>query len=311
MDIPAFIHENTALAGMTTFGIGGPARGLAEPAVPEELIETLVFARERRLPVRVLGVGSNLLVADAGIEALVVRLARSGHFARLERLGEGDFIWRVGAALPLQKLVAATAGEGAAGLESLAGIPGTVGGAVTMNAGASEGGIGRFVVEAEVYDSQGVFHRIPADDLGFRYRGSDIGDRVAVAFIFRFSERDDPESLRLRARECRERKRTSQPLTVASAGCVFKNPRGDFAGALLEGAGCKGMTEGGAAVSALHANFIVNVGGARARDVALLAVRMRDAVHRKAGIRLEPEIRLWGEEPIFSAFSGGAEHVDT
>lgn len=301
MTPPSRVRERVPLAGLTTFGIGGPARYLAEPRTRGELASCLAFAHRSGLPVLVLGGGSNLLVADAGVEALVLRLSAEGEFGMLEQRADDPLSWRVGAAAPLPALVAATAERGVAGLESLAGIPGTAGGAAAMNCGGGEGGFGTWIEEAEVYDSAGTPHILRPPELRFFYRGSTLGGSLAAVFAMRFPGREDAAALLARLREHRERKRETQPLSLPSAGCVFKNPPGHSAGLLLDRAGCKDMREGDAGVSSRHANFIVNLGKAGSRDVAALAGRMRKAVAESAGIVLEPEIILWGDEPAFAA----------
>lgn len=307
---PSWIEENVPLAPMTTFGIGGPARWFAAPADMGQLRESLAFAGDAGLPVLVFGGGSNLLVADAGVRAVVIRLA-DGVFSRIERVDGDELTWRVGAAAPLPQLVAATIDAGVAGLETMAGIPGRVGGAVAMNAGGVECGIGEYVSEADICDADGAVRSLSGMELGFAYRRSDIQGRLAVSFVMNFSVMGDPESLRDRFRELRERKRATQPLGGSSAGCVFKNPQGDSAGALLDLAGCKGMREGGAEVSTLHANFILNLGGAESGDVARLACRMRNMVWEKHGVDLRPELVLWGDDPAFGGYGIDLENPFT
>ncbi len=305
--VPEFIAENVPLAAMTSFGIGGPARWLARPGNGDELRETADFAERRGAPLLVLGGGSNLLVADAGVEAVVVRLG--GEYAAIEVARDDDLVWRAGAAASLAGLVSATAEAGVSGLETLAGIPGRVGGAVAMNAGAWGGSIGEWVEEARVFDAASGFRAVSGRELGFSYRRSGLGRCVGLGFTFVFSGKDAPAAILGRMRECRERKKASQPLGKPSAGCVFKNPPGDSAGSLLDLAGCKGMREGAAEVSRLHANFIINQGGAGSGDVARLAARMRDAVWREFAIELEPELIVWGRDGSFAAlgdrFTGG------
>lgn len=303
---PAFMTENVPLAAMTSFGIGGPARWLASPANRRELAGAAQFAARSGLPVLFLGGGSNLLAADAGVEAVVVRLNSDGDFGRIDIDPDDELTWRVGAAVPLASLVSATAREGVPGLEMMAGIPGRVGGAVAMNAGAWSGSIGDLVAEAEVFDPRdGSFRTMSARELDFSYRHSGLVGVMGLRFVFSFFGKAPEETVSGRVREYRERKKASQPLGKPSAGCVFKNPPGDSAGSLLDQAGCKDMREGGAAVSALHANFIVNQEGAGSGDVARLAARMRDAVWRKFAIELEPELVMWGEDPGFGALRAG------
>ncbi len=298
MKLPEYIAGNVPLAPLTAFRAGGAARYLARPAREEDVAATLAFARARSLPVLVLGGGSNLLVADGGVEAVVVALSDAGEFGRIDRSGDGD--WRVGAAVSLPALVAATVREGRAGLAPLAGIPGRVGGAVAMNAGGGAGGasMGDVVREAAAYAPDGG-RRVFAPAFG--YRRSDLGGMIALSFTLRFPGADAPERLAEAARGFRERKAAAQPLGAPSAGCVFKNPDGDSAGRLLDAAGCKGLTEGGARVSERHANFIVSDGTASAGDIARLAARMRERVRDRFGVALEREIVLWGDGDGFDA----------
>ncbi len=301
MATPRYIRENVRLAPFTSFGIGGPARWFAEPATGEEVREVFALSREWGVQPYILGGGSNLLVADEGVDGMVVRLAPGGEFGRVA--GREDRLsWSVGSAAPLAAFVRETVGAGVRGIETLAGIPGTVGGAVTMNSGAAAGGIGRYVTAAEVVRFDGSTETLGRDVLRFDYRTSAIADMLALRFDFSFTDRDDPFTLRDSVRRHQERKRASQPLTIPSAGCVFKNPAGDSAGSLLDEAGCKGMREGDAVVSRVHANFVVNQSNATAADVFRLVVRMRETVWRRTGIVLEPEIRLWGFREDFTDF---------
>jgi UDP-N-acetylmuramate dehydrogenase len=304
--VPEFMAKDAPLASMTTFGIGGPADWLARPSTRDELSLAADMAAKQGLPLLVLGGGSNLLIADAGVRAVVAHLDGAGDFARIEQDRDDELLWRVGAAAPLSAFVAAMIEKGVSGLEALSGIPGRVGGAVAMNAGAWNSSVGEYVVEAEAFDpSRGAYRVVAGRDLGFSYRRSSLGGMIAVRFVFRFAEKAGSETVAARARECRDRKKAAQPIGKPSAGCVFKNPPGDSAGSLLERAGCKEMREGAALVSAVHANFIINQGGAGSADVARLAARMRAAVRERHGIDLEPELVLWGDEPEFDALKRG------
>lgn len=294
---PEWIADNVALAPYTTMRVGGPARWFAQPGTVEEVAATLNFAAKRSVPVLLLGGGSNLVVADAGVEAVVMRLRRDCEFGFVRQ--EADpLVWTVGAAAPLPGLVTALQERGVAGLEHLAGIPGSAGGAAAMNAGSAEQGFGEVVMQARVMDSSGKEHIWTAKELAFGYRHSALsgGGVIALGFSLLLSGLEEPEELGRRARERRDAKTATQPLAFASAGCIFRNPHDTSAGRLLDEAGCKGMVEGGAEVSGLHANFIINAAGATARDVAVLAARMRDAVRQRCGVVLEPEITWWGEE---------------
>ena len=286
---------------MTTFGAGGAASFFARPGDRAQLAETLGLANEMKIPVLVLGGGSNLLIADAGVEAMVIKLSGAGEFGEIQVEDAATGRWRVGAAAGLQNLVMTAARAGRTGMECMAGIPGLVGGAAAMNAGGADGGIGEYIKSADLFEFSGGQHLLVPPELAFSYRNSTVRGRLAVAFDMVFPDADEPETLLARVREYRERKAATQPLGLRSAGCVFKNPAGASAGALLDAAGCKGMGEGNARVSERHANFIVAVGPVCARDIATLAVRMRETVWENAGVRLEPEIALWGNEPLFAA----------
>lgn len=299
MNRPECIEEGRVLAGLTTFGIGGAARYFSEPSTIAEVVETYAFAREAGVPVAVLGGGSNVLVADAGVEAVVMRLGAEG-FSEVTPDESEPLVWRVGAAAGLQGVLEKAAEAGLRGLEALAGIPGRIGGAAVMNAGGSQAGIGNCIEAAEGVDDSGGTFRLCGEALGFRYRGSGLAGLGVLGLSIRFAGRDEPEAIRARMAKCRKMKTANQPVGAASAGCVFANPSGDSAGRLLDRAGCKGMREGGAVVSDVHANFIVNAGGASSGDVARLAQRMRERVLAGTGIVLECEIRLWGKEPAFA-----------
>ncbi|MDR1612746.1 MAG: UDP-N-acetylmuramate dehydrogenase [Planctomycetota bacterium] len=290
------VAENEPLAPLTSFRIGGPARWFARPKTLAGVRDALDFSEREGSPPLFLGGGNNLLVADAGVDGLVVRLDPGGDFGRIEQDADDPLVWRVGAAASFPKLVADTLRRGVSGLEEFAGIPGSVGGAAAMNAGSARRGLGGFVRSALVSGADGATRRIAAEDMEFRYRGSSLAGSLALEFEFRFASLEPPAELLDRARRVREEKVRNQPLDQPSAGCIFKNPAGDSAGMLLDAAGSKGMREGGAAVSDRHANFIVNVGDATAYEVAALAARMRNAVRARFGVELEPEVRCWGFE---------------
>lgn len=288
------LRRDVQLAPLTTFRIGGAAAWLAEPATPAELAEAFAFAKREGLAVRLLGGGSNLLVADKGVAGLVVRLSPQSEFATLERLAADGSAWRVGAAVPLARLLRVAAENGRCGLEKLAGIPGTVGGAAAMNAGGDGIGIGDVVVRAAVMDPDGAERILDRSSLAFGYRHSNLDGLTVVWLEVALPDRDDPAAILARISERRARKAATQPIALASAGCVFKNPDARSAGMLIDQAGCKGLRTGGAEVSDLHANFVVNRGGASARDVLALAERMRAAVYGRFGANLELELKTWG-----------------
>lgn len=274
-----------------SFRIGGPADIFAVPNDVSELQALLRWARERLVPVFVLGAGTNLLVADRGIRGLVVRLGPA--FARTEVRG---CMVKVGAAARLSRLVRQSLGHGLAGLEGLAGIPGTVGGAVCMNAGTPSGCVEDMLKNVLVLDAGLELRRLPRSRLGLKYRGSRIRERglVIVEAAFRLQAKEPWEINDIVASLLSKRRRT-QPVGIGTAGSVFKNPPGGYAGQILEAVGAKGMQVGGARVSRKHANFIENTGSASAEDVRQLVVRLQELVADKAGVALEPEIEFVGE----------------
>jgi len=248
---------------------------------------------EGGMPWAVLGGGSNLLVADCGFRGAVLKLDEG--FQYVERAeGAGDDVGVVvGGAVLLPQLTALLADEGLGGLEWAAGIPGTLGGAVLMNAGAHDAAMSDAVAAVRIATPQGDRWLEPTL-LSFEYRSADL-PRAAVVSAARLRlYRDDPAAVQARRRELLRDRRRQQPRGGRSFGCAFRNPPGDSAGRLLERAGMKGIRRGGAEVSARHANFIVNVGEASATDVLMLMGMMRETVQRREGVVLDPEVRLLG-----------------
>ena len=283
------LETGFVLAGATTMGIGGPARMLARPRSRGELARMLSRAAEEGIPVRVLGGGSNVLVADEGVDCLVVKLA-GREFASLEHLPGA---LRCGAGLTLARLVREAASAGLSGLEGLAGIPGTVGGALVGNAGGRYGTIGDVVEEIEALDLGGGEVTVRRHQAGFGYRTSNLKGLVLTGCRLKLTA-EEPQLVAERTRQVLAEKRAAQPLKAASAGCVFRNPEGGApAGQLIEELGFKGRRVGGAAVSELHANYIVNQGGARCSDVLELVDEIREAAAREQGVGLELEIEVW------------------
>jgi UDP-N-acetylmuramate dehydrogenase len=284
--------ENAPLARFTTFGIGGPARLLVEPRSGTELASVVDCLASDGIEYRILGGGANLLIPDEGVPFAVVKLA--GDFAKVSFDGTRA---EAGAAVPLGRLVSECAKRGLSGAEGLAGIPGTVGGALVMNAGGRWGRIG------DVTESVGVLARggaqggparvLDKSEIRFGYRESSLRGEVILGAKLAFRE-EDPAKVVETTRGFLDEKRRTQDLKAKSAGCVFKNPpEGPSAGALIDQAGLKGARVGGAAVSPIHANFIVNCGNATAREVGELINLMRDKVFASSKVRLELEIELW------------------
>ncbi len=279
------------LAPYTWWKVGGPADALLEVASGEELAFVLRRVFRRRLPMFVLGSGSNLLVGDGGIRGVVLRL--EGEFTALAVRADDDaVVVEAGGSASLPALCAQVATLGGVGVDGLAGIPATVGGAVRMNAGTDRE-IGEFAHAVLVQTpARPDPHRI---DVAWRYRETTIPlDAIVARAELRF-ERGDPAEVRERLHARLVRRKATQPVALPNSGSCFRNPPGDHAARLIEALGAKGWREGGAEVSDLHANFIVNTGGASARDVASLLARVRRAVEERFGVALHLEVHLVGE----------------
>jgi UDP-N-acetylmuramate dehydrogenase len=284
------VTGDAPLARHTSFKIGGPADVLAVPADVEDLRAALAFAREEGLPVHVLGGGSNTLVRDGGVRGLVLQ---PGALQDLERREPGV---RAGAGVRVSRLLAFCTKHGLAGLEVLSGVPGTVGGAIWGNAGAWGGAVADCLDEVELVLPDGRAERLRRSDIPFRYRASGLPPG-AVLTAGTFALRScDPADVRRRISGYLVRRNAVQPVQHRSAGSIFKNPPGDFAGRLVEQAGLKGTGIGGAVISERHGNFIVNRGGARATEVLALMELARRRVRETAGIDLELEVRVIGED---------------
>lgn len=276
----------------TSFKIGGPADLVAIPSSVDDLRTVLAFCTSESLPWFVMGNGTNLLVRDKGIRGVVIKLA--GTLDRLEIAGE---TLTAGSGALLRKTSEAAAARGLAGLEFTHGIPGTVGGAAVMNAGAYDGEMKDVIESVELLSpGDGRVVVLEAAALGFAYRKSVLQDRsdIVLSATMRLKRGDRPAILE-RMSDLDRRRREKQPLDLPSAGSVFRRPEGAYAGPLIEGAGLKGHRIGGAEVSTVHAGFIVNRGGATADDVLEMITFIRDAVLRKYGVELTPEIKVVGE----------------
>jgi UDP-N-acetylmuramate dehydrogenase len=282
------VRENVPLADYTWFRIGGPARYLAEPETVDQLRDVVVRCRDNEIPLYVLGAGANLLIDDAGVKGMVVRL-REGEFLDAS-LVEGGL--RAGGGADMGRLVLRCVRDGLSGLEGLTGIPGSVGGCVKMNAGGAFGDIGSCVENVRVMTQDGEIFTRHHDDLAFAYRSTNITSAFILGAEFRLTE-DDPQRILKQVKQIWIYKKNTQPLGGRNAGCIFKNPRGMSAGALIDKAGLKGRRVGGAYVSQKHANFILTDEGATASDVLKLINIIRDVVHDNAGVYLELEIEVW------------------
>jgi len=282
------------LARHTSFRIGGPADVLAIPDTPEELAHVLRVAADAGARVVLLGGGSNILVGDGGMRGVVVKLGRG--FRRVDWMpSDGGASMRAGAAVQLGRLARDAVARGLAGLEYAEGIPGTVGGALFMNAGAYGGEVAETVEAVEGLDGRtGEPRAIDGGTLGFRYRRAELPHAFVVTAVRFRLRRDADGDAATRLDAVRARRVASQPQGRANAGSVFKNPPGDHAGRLIEAAGLKGMRAGRARISEQHANVIVNEGGARAADVKALMDLAQRVVWERNGVWLEPEVQLVG-----------------
>ena len=294
MTLPAGVQRDYSLARLTTVRAGGEAELFARPETEGELVELLAWAQAEGVPVEVVGSGSNLLVADAGVRGLVLKLA--GELATIERDGL-RLVCGGGARLP--SATAKAAGWGMGGLEFGINIPGTVGGAVRMNANAYGGELARVLEWVDVSTAAGTDRRRP-DQLGFGYRNSALepGEVVARA-SFGLGEAE-PAAVKAILAEMRGKRREAQPSGIKTFGSTFKNPddpraEGRTAGQLLEASGCQGLAVGGARLSPKHANFVENTGTATTADVLAVMAEGRRRVHERFGIVLEPEVQVLGD----------------
>lgn len=276
------------LAPHTWFQLGGPAEYYAEPRDVAQLARLVERCQQEDLPVRILGGGSNVLVRDEGVPGVVVRLPESG-FGQIEVRGRRVV---AGGGAKLGHVISTAVREGLAGLETLVGIPGTIGGALHGNAGSRGGDIGQWAERATVLTRTGEVAERGRDELVFAYRQSSLDELVILAAEFEL-DHDDPEQLTKRMQQQWIVKKSAQPLAHQSAGCIFKNPRGMSAGLLIDQAGLKGTRVGGAEVSDRHANFIVAEPGATTNDVLRLIELVRSRVADRLGMELELEIEIW------------------
>lgn len=282
------VQEYVPLAPRTWYKIGGPARWFIQPRSAEELSEAVVRCAENNIPMYVLGLGANLLVGDGGVHGAVFRLDHE-YWRRVKY--DGPLV-EVGAGADMQKLVLRTVRQGLSGIECLAGIPGTLGGGVRMNAGGKFGDLGAVITRVQVMDAEGTIFERTKDDLVFDYRSTNITAPFILGATLELEE-DDPERIMHHTKEIWIYKRNTQPLNTKNCGCMFKNPRGLSAGALIDQAGLKGMRVGGAEVSTKHANFIIAYPGCLADDVLKLVKIIREKVYEKHKITLESEVKIW------------------
>ncbi|HEV2302317.1 MAG TPA: UDP-N-acetylmuramate dehydrogenase [Stellaceae bacterium] len=276
------------LGKLTWFGVGGPAEVLFRPADAEDLAQFLA-ALPRDVPVTVIGVGSNLLIRDGGVAGVVVRLGRG--FADIAVAGEDV---RAGAGALDLNVALAAAEAGVAGLEFLSGVPGTIGGALRMNAGAYGSELKDVLAAASALDRAGGRHELSLSQIGLEYRRSAVDPAWIFLEARLAGRRDDPAGITARMQEIRAAREASQPIRAHTGGSTFKNPPGEAAWRLIDRAGCRGLVRGGAQVSEKHANFLINTGAASAADLEGLGEEVRRRVHETSGLLLEWEIRRIG-----------------
>ncbi|MCH8044857.1 MAG: UDP-N-acetylmuramate dehydrogenase [Planctomycetes bacterium] len=287
-DFKTFLRADEPLAPHTWFGLGGSAEYLAEPETVDQLAALVRRCKEDQMPVRMLGGGSNILVRDEGVPGVVIKLS-GDEFSKIV-VSESQVT--AGGGAKLGHVISTAIREGLAGLETLVGIPGTMGGALHGNAGSHGGDVGQRTAKATVMTRSGELVERTREEMVFAYRQSSLDELVIVEAQFDL-ESDDPVALTKRMQKHWIVKKASQPMSHQSAGCVFKNPRGMSAAMLIEQAGLKGTQIGQAMVSDRHANFIIADEGASSDDVRRLIELVQSRVQERLGVELETEIEIW------------------
>ena len=286
--LETIVKENCPLDTHTWYGLGGAAEYFIQPKTTEQLRTVILRCRENQVPLRLLGFGSNLLIGDEGVQGAVIKLD-SEEFCGFEF--EGHTLL-AGAGANLNKLVLDSVRKGLSGLEALTGIPGSIGGAVRMNAGGSLGDIGSSIKSITVMDKEGNIFEKKKPELVFDYRWVNVTAPVILKATMELTE-SDPDAMLKTVKEVWIYKKNSQPLNTKNAGCIFKNPRGMSAGALIDRAGLKGTQLGGAVVSEKHANFITTETGCTSTDVKKLIELIQTKVKDTLDVELETEIEIW------------------
>lgn len=282
------VKTNYPLAKDTWYGLGGPADYFIRPETIEQLKKAVKRCNENNIPIYVLGFGSNLLISDDGLRAAVIKLDAE-NFAQTKFDGEQLTAW---AGAKLSELVLTCVKKGLSGIEALTGIPGSIGGAVKMNAGGNFGDIGAAIETVTLMDSNGNVFEKSKPELMFDYRSTNITAQFILNATLKLAGAD-PEQIMRTVKEIWIYKKNSQPLNTRNCGCVFKNPRGVSAGALIDRTGLKGLRIDGAVVSEKHANFIIAEDGCKSRDVVRLIDAIKERVKEQFGIELELEVEIW------------------
>ena len=287
------LRVNEPMSRYTTFRIGGPAALMALPKSVSEAKMVLQAARELGVEPFFLGNGSNLLVSDEGYPGFVMKLSGRYSVDELNRVWEANRLLVTGGAVLLSSLSGCALGRNLTGLEFAGGIPGSVGGAVTMNAGAYGGEMAQVLESVTFLDESGEVCTLPASECGFGYRHSIFSDRKCLILKARFHlDQGDPAAIKAHMEELAGKRREKQPLEYPSAGSMFKRPPGHFAAALIDQCGLKGLTVGRAQVSEKHAGFVVNRGGATCADVLALVDQVKERVLAQTGVELEMEVKV-------------------
>jgi UDP-N-acetylmuramate dehydrogenase len=282
------VEKDYLLAKRTWYGLGGPADYFIRPKTTEQLQEVVQRCDENKIKVYVMGFGSNLLISDDGVRGAVIKL-ETDQFAQISFDDEEITAW---AGAELSKLVLTCVEKGLSGIEALTGIPGSIGGAVKINAGGNFGDLGTAVESVTLMDSEGNVFEKSKPELEFDYRRTNITAKFILNARLGLTSAD-PEQIMRTVKEMWIYKKNNQPLNTRNSGCIFKNPTGSSAGALIDRAGLKGLQIGGAVVSEKHANFIIAEKGCTSRDVMRLIEAIKQRVREQFDIELEPEIEIW------------------
>jgi UDP-N-acetylmuramate dehydrogenase len=298
-DLRGRMFANQDMSGLTWFRVGGIAQVMFAPDDEDDLCYFLKLL-PREVPLTIVGVGSNLIVRDGGLQGVVIRMTHKG-FGHIEH--EGETMLRVGTATLDKKLADFAAHSHLAGLEFFSGIPGSIGGALRMNAGANGGETKDILVEARGVNRAGDIKVFKNFQMGFTYRHCDVGDDVIFTSALFRGVKDEPEAIAERMNAVKHHRETVQPIREKTGGSTFKNPQGHSAWRLIDGAGCRGLKIGGAQVSEMHCNFLINMGEATAADIEMLGETVRAKVKAQSGIELTWEIKRVGRplksNPLF------------
>ncbi len=293
------VKVSEPLARYTSMKVGGPADFFIDAENSDALTQALRTLHQYGTEFCLLGNGSNVLISDRGVRGAVIHL--TGDFKRIDWWHEGEIVRvKVGAAFAITQLVREAARKGCAGLEFAEGIPGTMGGALFMNAGAYGSEFEKLIDQVDGFTREGEPIRLSKNELTFSYRDSHLPPGMVVTEVWLRMRQENSAQVSSRVRELVTKRKTSQPSGYPNSGSMFRNPSGDFAGRLIEAAGLKGKTIGHAQISERHANFIVNLGGAKGEDVRRLMELARTEVKTRFGVELESEVRLLGEWPLIS-----------